>query len=282
MVLVPVTVTDHDGKTVMGLQAKDFNIFDDQTPQRIVSFATEDTPVSAGLVLDVSGSMQRALGVVKDSAQAFVKTANRDDELLLLTVSSQPAAVSEFTTDPETIEEGIAAVRPGGFTALVDTVYLGLHQMRKGRNPQRALVIISDGIENNSRYTRAELLRDALEADVQIYAIIIDNGAGGGAAANTIPFRPGLIRKPGDQAAARQENNLLEELADKTGGLYFHARDGAQAKEGMMKVGEALRNEYMIGYQPADFELSGKWHRIRVKSSVPKVRIHARSGYYAP
>jgi Ca-activated chloride channel family protein len=285
MVLVPVTVTDHDGKTVMGLQAKDFNIFDDQTPQRIVSFGTEDAPCSAGLVLDISASMQRSLGVIKESARAFVKTANQDDEFLLLTVSTQPEAISEFTTDPEALEGGIAAARPGGFTALVDTVYLGLHQMRKARNPQRALVIMSDGIENNSRYSRAELLRDALEANVQIYAIIIDNGAGG-LSANTIPFHPGLGLKPGDQAAEReryrQGPGLLEELADKTGGLYFHARNDAQAKEGIMKVGQALRNEYMIGYQPADSELSGKWHRIRVKSTVPKVRVYARNGYYTP
>ena len=266
----------------MGLRAKDFNIFEDQAPQQIVSFATEDVPVSASLVLDVSGSMQSAMGIVKDSARAFVKTANPDDEFLLLTVSSQPAAVTGFTTDPETIEEAIAAARPGGYTALVDTVYLGLNKMRKGRHPQRAMVVISDGIENNSRYSRAELLRDALEADVQIYAIIMDNGAGGGLSANTIPFHPGLMMKPGDQARANQQLSLLEELADKTGGLYFHARNDAQAKEGIMKAGEALRNEYVIGYQPAESELSGKWHKIRVKSTVPKVRIHSRSGYYAP
>ena len=115
MVLVPVTVTDHYGKTVMGLQAKDFNIFDDQTPQRIVSFATQDARCSAGLVLDVSGSMQSTLGVVKESARAFVRTAGQDDEFLLLTVSTQPAAaISEFTTDTETLEEGIALARPGG------------------------------------------------------------------------------------------------------------------------------------------------------------------------
>ena len=100
MVLVPVTVTDHDGKTMMGLQAKDFNVFDDQTPQTIVSFGTEDVPCSVGLVLDTSGSMQRTLGVVKEGAQAFVKTSNPDDEFVLLTVSTLPSAVSEFTSDP--------------------------------------------------------------------------------------------------------------------------------------------------------------------------------------
>jgi len=281
MVLVPVTVTDHYGKTITGLQAKDFNLFDDQTPQRIVSFATEDAPCSAGLVLDISGSMQSTLGAVKDSARAFVRTANRDDEFLLLTVSTLPAASPEFTTDTETLEENIALTRPGGFTALIDTVYLGLNQMRKARNPQRALVILSDGMDNHSRYSKAELLRDALEADVQIYTIIVDNGAGG-SSANTVPFRPSMIQKPGDQAAARQGPSLLEELADKTGGLSFHVRSGAEAKEGILKVGQALRNQYVIGYQPADSEPSGKLHRIRVKSTLPKVTVHARSGYYAP
>jgi Ca-activated chloride channel family protein len=283
MVLVPVTVTDHTGKTITGLQAKDFNIFEDQSAQQIASFATEDAPSSVGLVLDVSGSMQTTMGVVKDSARAFVKTANIEDEFLLLTFSTLPADRSEFTNDTAALEESIARTRPGGFTALIDTVYLGLNQMRKARNPQRALVIVSDGMENHSQYSRRELLDLALEADVQIYAIIIDNGAGS-SSSGTMPFRPSLAMKPGDQAARNQQGpNLLEQLADKTGGLYFHARNDAQAKEGMLKVGQALRNEYMIGYQPADSpDLSGKWHRIRVKSTVPKVNVHARSGYYAP
>jgi Ca-activated chloride channel family protein len=246
-----------------------------------MSFATDDAPCSIGLVLDTSGSMQTTLGVVKESARTFVKTASQNDEFLLLTVSTQPAAISGFTTDTDALEENIAASRPGGFTALIDTVYLGLNQMRKARNPQRALVIVSDGMENHSRYSKAELLRVALEADVQIYAVIMDNG-GGGSSASGVPFRPISILKPGDQAAARQGPNLLEELADKTGGLYFHARNDTQAREGMMKAGQALRNEYVIGFQPEGAELSGKYHRIRVKSTMSKVSVHARSGYYAP
>jgi Ca-activated chloride channel family protein len=280
MVLVPVTVTDHYGKTIMGLQARDFNIFEDQNSQQITSFATQDTPCSTGLVLDVSGSMQSTLGVVKQSARAFVRAANIDDEFLLLTVSTRPSVDSEFTTDLEDVEENIAGTRPGGFTALIDTVYLGLNQMRKGRNPQRALVIVSDGMDNHSRYSKAELLRVALEADVQVYSIIIDNGASNSSAA-TFPYRPSMIAKPGDQAAQRQGPNLLEELADKTGGLYFHARNDTEAQEAMTKAGQALRNEYLIGFRPADPALSGKWHRIRVKTTVPKLSVHARSGYYA-
>src|ERR1700733_2363123 len=234
MVLVPVTVTDHYGKTITGLQAKDFNIFDDQAPQQIVSFSTQDAPCSAGLVLDISGSMQSTLGVVKDSALNFVKTANQSDEFLLLTVSALPEASPNFTTDAGTIEENIAYTRPGEFTALIDTVYLWLNQMRKARNPQRALVIVSDGMDNHSRYSKGELLRSALEADVQIYTLIIDNGAGV-SPGNTVPFRPSMIAKPGDQGAARQGPSLLEELAEKTGGLAVHARNSAEAREGMMK-----------------------------------------------
>jgi Ca-activated chloride channel family protein len=281
IVLVPVTVTDHHWKTITGLQAKDFNISDDQVSQQIVSFGTEDAPCSVGLVLDVSGSMQNTLGVVKDGARAFVKAAGPDDEFLLLTVSTTPTAGSEFTTDTADVEESIARTRPGGFTALIDTVYLGLNHMRKARNPHRALVIVSDGMDNRSQYSKSELLRVALEADVQIYAIIIDNGAAG-SSASMVPFRPSLVAKPGDQAAQRQGPNLLEELADKTGGLYFHARNNTQVTEGLTKAGQALRNEYMIGYQAAVSDRSGKWHKIRVKTTVPKVNVYARSGYYAP
>jgi Ca-activated chloride channel family protein len=223
--------------------------------------------------------MRNSLAVAKDGAQAFFGTANPEDEFLLLTVSTLPAS-SGFTTDTAALAQNIAFIRPGGMTALIDTVYLGLNRMRKASHPQRALVILSDGMDNHSRYSRGELLRAALEADVQIYAIIMD-GAADGASTGTIPFRPSLIGKPGDQAAARQGPELLEELADKTGGLYFHARSEAEAREAMVHAGEAVRNQYVIGYQIADSGPPGKYHRIRVKSTVPKVNVHARSGYYS-
>jgi Ca-activated chloride channel family protein len=281
MVLVPFTVTDYNGKTIVGLQSKDFSISEDQIAQQIVSFSNEDLPFSAGLVLDISGSMQSSLGAVKQAARDFVRTANPEDAFLLLTVSTQPGEISEFTTDTASLDESIAFTRPGGFTALIDTVYLGLNRMRKAPHPQRALVILSDGIENHSRYSRSELLRVALEADVQIYSIIVDNGAGASWVAG-VPYRPSMIAKPWDQAAARQGPSLLEELAEKTGGLSFHARNDAEIKEAMGKAGQALRNQYVIGYQPVDSGLSGKWHRIHVKTTVPKVHVHARTGYYAP
>jgi Ca-activated chloride channel family protein len=281
MVLVPVTVTDHNGKTIQGLRAEDFNILEDQVPQPIVSFTAEDAPCSVGLVLDISGSMRNTLGTAKGVAHSFFETANPEDEFLLLTVSTQPEATSGFTTDVAGLEELVERTRPEGMTALIDTVYLGLNRMRKAKQPRRALLVLSDGMDNYSRYSKSELMRVALEADVQIYTIIVGNGSAG-ASSGTIPFRPSMIRKPGDRGEEYQGASLLKELADKTGGLHFQVRSGIEANEAAAKVGRALRNEYVIGYQPPSSGATGKWHRIHVKSHVPEVSVYARNGYYAP
>ena len=280
MVLVPVTVTDHHGKTIEGLRAKDFDVLEDHIPQQIASFTAEDAPCSVGLVLDISGSMRSTLDAAKGVAHSFFQTSNPEDEFLLLTVSTQPEAVSRFTTDVAELEESIERTSPGGMTALIDTVYLGLNHMRRANQPRRALLILSDGMDNYSRYSKGELMRVALEADVQIYTIIVGNGSAG--ATTGIPFRPSLIAKPIDQAREREGPNMLEELSDKTGGLHFHVRNDAEAKEAATKVGRALRNEYVIGYQPPSSGATGKWHQVRVKSNVPKVHVYARNGYYAP
>jgi len=223
LVLIPVTVTDHNGKTIKGLRAENFNILDDQKPQRIESFASEDAPCSVGLVLDISGSMRNTLSAAKGVTQAFFRTANPDDEFLLLTVSTQPTAIPGFTNDLAALEKAIALTRSGGQTALIDTVYLALSRMREARRPRRALLILSDGMDNQSRYSKSELMRVALEADVQIYTTLIDNGSAG-ATNLTVPFRPTLIKKPIDQAQDRQGLDLLEVLSDGTGGLHFRAQ----------------------------------------------------------
>jgi len=281
MVLVPVTVTDRYGKSIEGLQAKDFDILEDQISQRIISFGYEDAPCSVGLVLDVSGSMRNALSSAKGVAHSFFQTANPEDEFMLLTVSTQPEATSGFTSDVADLEESIGRTRPNGMTALIDTVYLGLNRMRKARHPRRALLILSDGMDNYSRYAKSELLRVALEADIQIYTIIFDNGIAG-ASTSGVPFRPAMIAKPGAQGEAHEGSHLLEELSEKTGGLHFHAQNDTEANEAAIRAGRALRNEYVIGYQPSNSGATGKWHRIRVKTNVPKVNVYARNGYYAP
>ncbi len=278
LVLVPVTVTDHDGKTLRGLQSKDFTIFDEGSRQQIISVSSEDAPCSAGIVLDTSGSMRTTLSTAKNVVDAFIRVANPQDEFMLATVSTQPPAVSEFTTDVAALEKHIQSARPGGLTALIDTIYLGLSQMREAKRPRRALLILSDGIDNHSEYSRRKLLQLAVEADVQIYTIIFDNTLTGGQAA-TVPFRPGMINKAVDQAPERQWPRMLEELAEKTGGLYFHVRTDAEAKDAGIKAGRALRNEYVIGYRPSESEAPGKWHKVRVKLHAREVNVYARDGY---
>lgn len=279
MVLVPVNVTDRYGKTVNGLRAQDFAVFDDQKQQQIASFTSEDAPCSVGLVLDISGSMRYALATAKNVAQAFFKTVNPEDEFLMLTVSSLPDAASRFTTDTEALQQAIQSSTPGGMTALIDTVYLALSRMREARQPRRALLIFSDGMDNNSRYSKRELMRVALEANVQVYTILVDGLAG--TSTSTAPFRPAMIQKPWEQAAARQGSQMLEDLSNKTGGLHFHIRKDSEATDAATKIGQALRNQYVIGYRAPSSEITGKWRHVRIKTNVPSVHIYARDGYYA-
>ena len=280
MVLVPVSVTDRDGKTIMGLRAEDFTVYDDQTRQPLASFSSQDAPSSVGMVLDISGSMQRVLEALKGGARTFVRNANPRDEFLVLTVSTAPSVAPNFIADSDEVEAGIAGLRPGGLTALLDTADLGFRQMRQAKNPRRAMIIFSDGLDNHSRYSREALLREALEADTQVYTIIFHTGSGGSSSGGA-PFRPSMVAKPGDQARQNQAPDLLEKLAEKTGGLSFHARSGGDLLEAVAKTGEAVRNQYLIAYRMPDSDLSGKWHRIRVKVDLPKANVHARSGYYA-
>jgi Ca-activated chloride channel family protein len=281
MVLVPVSVTDRRGASVNGLEQKSFTVLEDKVPQKIVSFSNDDSPCSVGVVLDISGSMRNTLGAAKEVVRAFLRTTNKEDEFLLLTVSTQPAVTPGFTTDVADVEQSIGTTKPGGMTALIDTVYLGLNRMREARQPRRALLILSDGIDNQSRYSQSELLRVALEADVQIYTVIFDTGAAGGSTGGSVPFRPSMIAKPGARGPAQQGPEMLETLAERTGGLHFHVRNQADANEAVTNAGQAIRNEYLIGYQPSDSGSSGKWHRVQVKLDRAEVQVHARTGYYA-
>jgi Ca-activated chloride channel family protein len=280
MVLIPVTVTDRSGKTMTDLRTQDFAVIDERTPQQILSLNSEDAPCSVSLVLDISGSMRNALQMAKDVTSAFLKTANPEDEFLLLTVSTQPDAMPAFTRDVAALERDIQSMKPGGLTALIDTIHLGLGSMRKARHPRRAMLILSDGLDNYSRYSPGKLMREAIEADVQIYTIILDTSLTGGTA-TTIPFRPSMVKKPGDHAQENQWPRFLEDMAKKTGGLHFHVRNQAEAIQAAAKSGTAIRNEYVIGYRPSESDGSGKWHRIHVKLRIPDATVYAREGYYS-
>jgi VWFA-related protein len=140
------------------------------------------------------------------------------------------------------------------------------------------LLILSDGTGSHGRYSENDLMHAAIEANVQVYSIVIDNGS---ASTNTIPYRPSMISKPWDQPKTHAGSEMLDKLADQTGGLHFHVRSGPDANDAAIKIGQALRNEYVIAYRPPDSGIPGKRHRIRVKSDVSNVSIHAGESYYS-
>jgi Ca-activated chloride channel family protein len=267
LVLVPVTVVDHRGATITGLDQTNFTVWDDKVPQRIVSLSAQDEPCSVGIVLDTSGSMRATLQQAADAVRAFLRASNPQDEFFMLTVSTRPVAISGFTQDAAGLEDHLRAARAEGSTALIDTVYMAIDRMRCAENPRRALVVISDGMDNHSRYTQRDLMRVAVEADVQIYTVAMDSRPVGAKPLQLIEVNRGLA--------------LLRELAEKTGGVNFTISMPNAVSDAASKIGRAIRNQYIIGFEPANHDLSGKWRRIRVDVNYRGAKAYARNGYYS-
>jgi Ca-activated chloride channel family protein len=265
LVVVPVTVVDRNGAVVNGLADHAFTLTEDGVRQQIRTFNEEDAPVSMGVVLDLSGSMARVLDAAKESLRTLMKDANPQDEAFLNGVSSEPRPYSGFTDGFDDLMRQVASERAYGYTALIDTIYGSLQQLRAGVYPRKALVVISDGIDNHSRYTSRELQRLAVETDAQVYTIAVGGGA------------------PRTQARAFAEEigglSFLRDLAERTGGLSFVVRDGTDIPSATASIGRALRNQYVIGYVPRESRGNGQWRKIKVKVAGAGLRAYARTGY---
>ena len=270
LVLIPVTVTDPLNRFVTGLEKENFRVFEDKTEQQLVQFSSEDAPLSVGVVFDCSGSMGSKLEKSRQAVAQFFKTANPEDEFFLVEFSDRAELVVKFTTSLEEIQNRLTFTQSKGKTALLDAVYLALHQMKKGRNPRKALLIISDGGDNNSRYTETEIKNLVREADVQIYAIGI--------------FEPAANR--GRTAEELAGPSLLSEIAEQTGGRHFPVESLNELPDIAAKIGIELRNQYILGYSPKNQERNGKYRRVQVKlvqpRGLPPLRAFWRMGYYAP
>lgn len=266
LVLVPVTVTDEMGRIVSGLQRENFTVFDDGQLQPIASFSSVDAPFSVGLVFDTSGSMRGKMETARLAAKAFWQSANPEDEAFLVTFSERPELQVGFTRDFAEIQNGLLFAAPRGKTALIDAIDLAMRHLKSAHNSRRALLVITDGGDNNSRFSKGELLRFAREADVQIYGVGIHDS----------PGSPEEMSGP----------QLLEELAAATGGQHFMVRSVNELPDIAARIGVALHEQYLIGYRAPRGAESGKWRRIRVLLQVPKalyrLRVYARTGYYAP
>lgn len=270
LVLINVTVTDPLNRFVTGLEKEHFRLYEDKVEQEISDFSSEDAPISIGLVFDTSGSMGQKLLKSRQAAIEFFKTANPQDEFFLVQFNDRPELSVPFTTDTDKIQSTLSFSQSRGRTALLDSVYLAMHEMKKAKNPRKALLIISDGGDNSSRYTETEIKNAVREADVQIFAIgIFESLAGRG-------------RTPEEAAGP----SLLNELASQTGGRSYPVENVAELPDIAAKIGIELRNEYILGYTPRNRERDGKYRRVQVKLNQPRglppLKAYFRLGYYAP
>ena len=176
LVLIPVTVTDTYGAPFMDLPRDRFRLFEDGVEQQVKYFAAEDAPVSLGVVFDASRSMEGKLDQSRAAVSRFLRTSRPGDEFFLVEFSDRPRLLSGFTSNTEAIENSLIGIKPKNWTALLDAVYMAIHQMKHAGNSRRALLILSDGGDNNSRYTETEIKSRVREADVSIYSIGLGTG----------------------------------------------------------------------------------------------------------
>jgi Ca-activated chloride channel homolog len=267
LVLVPVSVTDPQQRLVTGLSRDNFQVFDGKKSQEIRHFSSEDAPVSLGLVVDTSGSMKDKMERVREAVKEFCETANPQDEFFLITFADAPQLVQDFTDSPSEIENKMIFARSKGSTALLDAIYLGLAKMREAKYSKKALLIISDGGDNHSRYGEWQVKKASQEADTAIYAI--------GTYDRYVPTEEELLGP-----------YLLSHITEPTGGRAFTITNVNDLPDVAYRVGVELRVQYVLGYRPIDAPRDGKWHKIRVKLRLPRklalLQAHAKSGYYAP
>ena len=267
LVLVPVTVTDPMNRLVTGLEQEDFQVFENNNRQKITSFASEDAPVSIGIIFDLSGSMTSKLVRAKESILQFIKTANPEDEFFVIGFNDRPELIEDFTSSVEDIQARLATVHSGHRTALLDAIYYGIAKMRDAKHQRKALLVVSDGGDNRSRFTEGEVRAKVRESDVQIYAMGIFD-----------PYAPTPEERMGPE--------LLANLCEESGGRMYPVDDVDELSDIAEKISTELRNQYVIGYRPKDLARDGKWRKLRVKVTpppgLPPLTVYARTGYYAP
>lgn len=268
LVLVSATVTDSLNRYVSGLESQHFQIWEDKVEQKLEYFSAEDVPISVGVIFDVSGSMKDKIATARNAAATFLKTGNPEDEYFLVEFANRPELTSDFTTDVSKLQNKLLLAPAKGMTAMYDSVYLGLEKLKEGNNPKKALLLITDGEDNRSRYTFQNVKEFVKEQDVQIYGI-------------------GIVDEWNSQLSAGHTGRaMVEELADLTGGRAFFPDSVYELEDICTKIAIELKNQYVIGYHSTNGAKDGKWRKLRVKVNPPKgiqhLNVRAKQGYYAP
>ncbi|MEP6742810.1 MAG: VWA domain-containing protein [bacterium] len=268
LITLTVTVTDTYGRYVSGLSKNAFTVMDDKKPQEITYFSDDDSPVSVGVIFDVSGSMSGdKIRKARDALSKFIQTSHDSDEYFLIAFNSRAQLLLDKTRDGNAILDKLTFVQTKNNTALYDACYLGVEKVQRGVHPKRALLLISDGQDNNSRYTFNELRRLLKESDVTLYGIGILSGNDAGS------------------SLGMEGQGILDELASVSGGKAFFPRSAPEMDDIFEQIALELRHQYSIGYKPTEFANDGRWHRIKVKVSpprgLPRLFVRSKEGYYA-
>lgn len=266
LVTVPVTITDALNRPIIGLDENNFELFENKKVQQIKNFSSEDAPISVGILLDTSRSMSNKLERAREAVQQFCEASNPADEFFLITFSDDPLLATDFTNRTEELGNALLTAQAKGRTSLLDAIYMGIRKMKNAHYARRALLIISDGGDNRSRYSDREVKRAVKEADVLIYSV-------------------GTF----DQYATTQEEllgpELLRSVSEVTGGDSFTLANVADMPAVTRSIGNRLRHQYVLTYRPQEPTRDGKWHKISIKLRLPRkwslLRVSARTGYYS-
>jgi Ca-activated chloride channel homolog len=267
LVTLTVTVTDTYGRFVTGLGKNAFTITDDKDPQEITFFSDEDAPVSLGVVFDVSGSMGGdKINKAREALSKFIETSHARDEYFLIGFNNRAQLLLDHTRDSDALMQKLTFVQTHGQTALYDAVYLGVNKVTRGTHPKKAILLISDGQDNSSRYTFTELRRLLKESDVIIYAV-------------------GIVDGHDNSELGYGGRAILEELAGVSGGKAFFPSTSAEMNDTFERIALELRTQYSIGYRPSNFANDGRWHRLKIKvqppRGFPRLFVRGREGYFA-
>jgi Ca-activated chloride channel family protein len=268
LITLTVTVTDTYGRYVSGLGKNAFTVLDDKQPQDITFFSDDDSPVSVGVIFDVSGSMSGdKIRRARDALANFIQTSHNSDEYFLIAFNSRAQLLLDKTRDGDAVLDKLTFVQTKNNTALYDACYLGVEKVQRGVHPKRALLLISDGQDNNSRYTFNEVRRLLKESDVVLYAVGILSGSDAGS------------------SLGMEGQGTLDELASVSGGKAFFPRSSAEMDDIFEQIALELRHQYSIGYRPNNFANDGKWHKVKVKVTpprgLPRLFVRSKEGYYA-
>jgi Ca-activated chloride channel family protein len=271
LVLIPVTVTDDVNRFVLGLQKEDFQLFEDGVEQNVSLFSGEDAPLSVGVLFDKSASMSYKLGSSRDAITQLLNALNKEDEAFLVEFADLATPSVGFTGNTAEIRSALKNAQASGMTALLDAVNTGLVEMKGAKNSRKAIVVVSDGGDNRSHYTAAQIESLVREADVQIYAMGVFEPVFSSA------LTPEEISGP----------RLLSEIATQTGGRAFAAAVPGDMPSVATRIAVELRNQYVLGYYPKNKSRDGKYRNVEVRVAPPPglgspLKVHWRLGYYAP